>query len=180
MATNSAAAAATPAAAGTADTGVTGTATTPGAPSSPVQAGTTTPEQSAPDTPQFPSEAILWYNVGRWGTLGYAVPNPLGNNQSLNRTILNLVDIVGRNLFTVMQAPDADLRTPPTINVITQIHRLIVRVRSLLASRAIPDGQPRMVIDHAAPAPADFMLYPCPYWRVSNSWMQNYAALALY
>jgi hypothetical protein len=155
-------------------------ATATGAPSSPVQAGTTIPEQTAPVSPTFPSEAILWYNVGRWGQLGYAVPNFLGNTQSMNKTILNLVDVVGRNLFTLMQAPDANLRTPPTINTITKIHRLIVRVRALLASRQVANGTPRMEIDHAAPAWADFTIYPAPYWRVANSWLQTYATLVMY
>jgi hypothetical protein len=151
-----------------------------GAPSSPVQAATSLPEQSAPVTPAFPSEAILWYNVGRWGELGYAVPNFLGRPQSLNATILQLVDLVGRNLFAIMQSPDADQRTPPTINTILRIHRLIVRLRNLLAARVIGPGTPRMEIDHAAPAPQDFLIYPCPYWQVRNSWMKGYATLAFY
>ena len=151
-----------------------------GAPSSPVQAGTTTAEQSAPVDPAFPSEAILWYNVGRWGELGYAVANFLDKPQSLNATILRLVDVVGKNLFTIMMSPDADQRTPPSINTITRIHRLVVRLRNLLAAQVVPSGTPRLEIDHAAPAPQDFSIYPCPYWQVRNTWMRGYATLALY
>ncbi len=151
-----------------------------GAPSSPVQAATSLPEQSAPVDPAFPSEAILWYNVGRWGELGYAVPNFLAQPQSLNATILQLVDVVGRNLFTIMLSPDADQRVPPTINTIQRLHRLIIRLRNLLASKAIAPVTPRMEIDHAAPAPQDHTIYPCPYWRVRNNWMKGYATLAMY
>lgn len=145
----------------------------------PTQAPTTTPEQQGPPSPLFPSESIIWYNVGRWGQLGFAVPNFKGYAQTANTTIAYFVRVLGRNLLDIMLSPDADMRTPPSINTLTRVRNLINRARTLLAGRALAPGTPRMEGVHAMPSLLDFMIYPCPFWRVRNQWMQEYASMVL-
>lgn len=124
-------------------------------------------------------DSFLWYNVGQWDQYGLAVPNFGNDPNTQNSTIRNLVETFGRNLQAVMWHKDARLSTPPTINTLTRIHKLCVRVRDILASRAVPAGQPAMESAHAIPAPEMFRVYPTPYFLVRNSWMKEWCGLAL-
>lgn len=129
--------------------------------------------------PTFRTDQALWYNVGVWGQLGYAVPNFGDDTQSLNSTILKLTSVMGRNLSAIMHHADADLRTPPSINTLTRVHKLIVRARSILAGRAVPSGTPDFEAIHATPSQAEFILYPVPFFRVRNEWMKEWCGLTL-
>lgn len=130
--------------------------------------------------PQFRSDEILWYNVGVWGRLGYACPNFGQDPTTLNETINYLTQVVGRNLFAIMQHSDADLRVPPSINTLTRVHKLITRARAILAGRALAPATPRMEPTHSTPAPQPFLVYPCPYWRVRSPWLKEWCGLILY
>lgn len=125
------------------------------------------------------TDAVLWYNVGNFGKAGYAVPNWSNDFGTLNPNIASLVNLVGSNLFTIMQYQDADLSTPPSINTLTRIHRLYLRYMSILASRAVPPGTPDMETEHSRPAGQVFLVYPCPYFAVRNPYMQYWAGLIL-
>jgi hypothetical protein len=127
----------------------------------------------------FGTDQILWYNNGVWGRLGYAVPNFGNDPTSLNSSIAYLVDAIGRNLFGIMQHPDASLRVPPSLNTLTRVHKLCIRARSILAGRDVASGQPKFEPLHATPAPEDFMIYPTPYFKVRNRWLKEYAGLAI-
>jgi hypothetical protein len=127
----------------------------------------------------FRTDQALWYNNGVWGELGFAVPN-FGDDQStLNTSIHYLVDVMGRNLQAVMMHPDADQRTPPSINTLTRVHKLITRARSILAGRAVAPATPDMEAIHASPAETEFIIYPVPYFKVRNTWMKEWAGLIL-
>jgi len=127
----------------------------------------------------FRTDEILWYNVGVWGDKGYAVPN-YGNDQAtLNQTIHYLVDVMGRNLQAIMIRPDADMRTPPNINTLTKVHKLILRARAILAGRAVAPAEPRMEGVHVMPAPEVFVVYPCPYFHVRSKWLKGWAGYIL-
>lgn len=124
--------------------------------------------------PVFGTDEPLWYNVGVWGQLGYGVPN-FGNDYStLNGSIAYLVDAMGRNLSAVMHHADADLRTPPSINTLMRVHKLILRARSILSSRAIAANQMRMESVHATPAVEDFLIFPVPFFAVRNRWLKEW------
>lgn len=125
------------------------------------------------------NDAFLWYNVGDWGRFGLAVPNFSNDTRSQNGTIRYLTDVVGRNLQAIMWHPDARLRTPPSINTLTRIHKLCTRARSILASRAVPANVLNMETAHALPAPEEFLVYPAPYFKVRNQWMKQYSGLIL-
>ena len=106
------------------------------------------------------TDAFLWYNVGDWGRYGLAIPNFSNDTRSQNDTIRYLNDVMGRNLQAILWHPDARLRTPPSINTLTRIHKLCTRARSILASRAVPAATPNMETAHALPAPEEFLVYP--------------------
>jgi hypothetical protein len=125
------------------------------------------------------NDAFLWYNVGEWGKYGLAVPNFGNDTRSQNDTIRYLTDVLGRNLQAVMWHPDARLRTPPSINTLTRIHKLCTRARSILAGRAVPSATLNMETAHALPAPEEFLVYPTPYFKVRNQWLKQYAGLIL-
>lgn len=127
--------------------------------------------------PSIRTDAILWYNVGKFGESGYAVPNWSDDVASMNETIIDLVGTIGRNLFAVMHHDDADLRVPPSINTIKRIHKLCLRARQIIAGRAVPANRDKMETAHSRPAPEVFRVYPCPYYKVRNSWMRQYAGL---
>lgn len=129
--------------------------------------------------PRFRSDEILWYNVGTWGELGYAVPNFGDNHNTLNSGIGHLVGALGRNLSAVMHHADADLRVPPSINTLQRVHKLCNRARQILAGRAVPASKPRFEPTHATPAPEDFLIFPVPYFKVRNAWMKEWCGLTL-
>lgn len=125
------------------------------------------------------NDAFLWYNVGEWAEHGLAVPNYGNDLTSQNDTIRNLTEVVGRNLQAIMFHPDSRLRTPPSINTLTRLHKLCTRARSILAGRAVAPSTPNLEPAHALPSPEQFLVFPAPYFRVRNTWLKQYAGLAL-
>lgn len=130
-------------------------------------------------TSQVSTDSFLWYNVKGWDDYGLAVPNWSNDVQSKNATIVKLVNTMGRNLAAIGWRDDANLRTPPSINTLIDIHQLCIRARSILSSRAVPPGTEQAQADHFDPAPQDFLVYPVPYFKVRNDWMKEYIGLAL-
>lgn len=125
------------------------------------------------------NDAFLYYNVGDWKDYGLAVPNYGNDTHSQNGVILDFTQTCGRNLQAVMWHTDARLRTPPSVNTLIRIHKLCTRARQLLGGAAVPAGTPNIESAHALPAPEVFHVYPCPYFKVRNSWLKNYAGLIL-
>src|SRR5688572_12040222 len=129
--------------------------------------------------PPFSSDEILWYNPPGtvWGEMGYAVPNFGTNPTTLNSSIASLVSVIGANLFAVLHHSDADSRTPPTINTLIRVHKLVTRARTILSGRALAPATPRLEPTHATPSPEAFLLFPCPYFKVRNSYLREWAGL---
>lgn len=125
------------------------------------------------------SDAVLWYNVGEFGKAGYAVPNWSNDIGTLNPTIAELVSLAGLNLFNITHHEDADLRTPPSINTCKRVHKLYLRLASILAGRAIPPGQDNLETDHVRPAGEIFLVYPCPYFNVRNRFIKQWSTWVL-
>lgn len=121
------------------------------------------------------TDAVLWYNVGQFGQLGWGVPNWSDDVGSLNPTILKLVRTVGRNLFAIMQSEDADLTTPPSINTVRRVHKLYIRLGQILTARAVPHGETNMETAHVQPAGEVFRVYPVPFFQVRNGFMREWA-----
>lgn len=125
------------------------------------------------------TDAVLWYRVGIFGELGYGVPNWSDDPGSLNPNILDLVELIGSNLFAIMHHEDVDLRQPPSINTIMRIHRLYQRSAQILAARAKPPGEVNMETAHVQPGGEVFRVYPIPFFKVRNQYLKRWAALAM-
>ena len=125
------------------------------------------------------TDAILHYKVGVFGDAGYAVPNWSNDVGSLNPQILDWVELVGRNLFHIMQHEDVDLRIPPSINTCKRIHKLYLRAANILAGRAVPPGIDNMEVAHTRPAGEVFRVFPVPYFKVRNPYLKRWAGLIL-
>lgn len=129
--------------------------------------------------PVINTDAVLWYNVGEFGSIGYGVPNPSDDPGSLNPAIIDFVNLAGRNLFHIMHHEDVDLRTPPSINTIRRIHKLYIRLGQILQSRAVPPGENNMETPHVQPAGEVFQVYPVPYFKVRNAFLKRWAELVM-
>lgn len=125
------------------------------------------------------TDSILRYPVGKFGEMGYAVPNWGDDVKTKNYNIAELVSLVGENLFLVMHEDDIFMRTPPSINVIRMIHSLYVRVGKLLDSRSLEDGDMRFKSVHSTPALTVFKVYPVPFFSVANTWLRRWCELTL-
>lgn len=167
---------------------ITPTVTTisPGTASSGATITSSPAQTSPPGTPSPPitanaflTDEPLWYNNGVWGSLGYAVPNVGIDPRSLNSGIWYLVNTIGRNLFAIMHSVDCDLHSPPSINTLLTVKKLIERAATIIGSRAVPDNVRQLTGVHDDPAPKDFLIYPVPYFRVNNAWLQEWCGLCL-
>lgn len=125
------------------------------------------------------TDAILHYNVGLFGEAGYAVPNWSNDVGSLNPTILDWTNLVGRNLFHIMHHEDVDLRIPPSINTIKRIHKLYLRAGNILAGRAVPYNEDNLEVAHVRPAGEVFRVYPIPFFKVRSPFLRRWAELIL-
>jgi len=134
---------------------------------------------NAIQTTGFSTDEPLWYNNGVYGALGYAVPNFGFNARTLNQGIAELVDILGRNLSAIMHVEDVDMRTPPLINTLVKVHKLVLRARTIINSRAVPEQKPMMEGVHDVPDPQDFTIYPVPYFKVRNRWLKTWCGLVM-
>jgi len=121
------------------------------------------------------TDAVLWYNVGIFGQIGYGVPNPSDDVGSLNPNIIDLVNVIGRNLFNIMHHEDVDLRIPPSINTLRRVHRLYIRAGQILAGNAVPPGQNNMETNHVNPGGEVFKVYPVPFFKVRNRFLKRWA-----
>jgi hypothetical protein len=125
------------------------------------------------------NDQILWYNNGTWGELGFAVPNFGDDPTTINSDIHYLVSVIGRNLQGIMLHTDASQATPPSINTLTRVHKLVTRGRSILAGRAVPPNELNMEPQHASPAPQAFLIFPTPYHKTRNQWLKDWGGLTL-
>jgi hypothetical protein len=129
--------------------------------------------------PVINTDAVLWYNVGLFGEIGYGFPNPSNKVGTLNHSIGDLVTLLGRNLFSIMHHEDVDLRVPPSVNTLRRVHKLYLRSVQILAGRAIPPGELNMEAQHVSPGGEMFRVFPCPYFRVRNHFLKRWAALVM-
>ena len=125
------------------------------------------------------SDTVRWYNVGKFGEAGYAVPAWGNDSATLNPNIAELTDLIGQNLFALLHQEDADLRTPPSINTLRAIHTLYVRAGQILTARAVPPGQTEFRTTHVSPAAQVFKVYPVPYFKMRNPHLKRWAGFAL-
>ena len=126
------------------------------------------------------TDAILWYNRGIYGQVGYAVPNPSNDIGTLNPNMLDFTNGIGRGLFYVMHHEDVDLSTPPTVQTLWNIHSLVMYMQRLVASRIQPDGEMPFNPEHVSPAGEIFLVWPVPFFKVRNMTLKRWARYTLY
>lgn len=125
------------------------------------------------------TDAILHYDVEVFGDAGYAVPAWSDDIGSVNPNILDVVNLMGQNLFNIMHHQDVDMRVPPSINTLRRIHKLFLRSKQVLAGRAVPHNVLNMETAHVRPAGEVFRVYPVPFFKVRNPMMKRWAELIL-
>lgn len=125
------------------------------------------------------SDTVRWYNVGKFGEAGYAVPAWGDDIATMNPNIVELTDLIGQNLFALMHQEDVDMRTPPSINSLRAIHNLYVRAGQILTARAVPPGQVEFRTTHVSPQATVFKVYPVPMFKVRNPHLKRWAGLTL-
>lgn len=130
----------------------------------------------------FQSDEILWFNNGRWGKAGYAIPNPAGKTWTANPLIHGLHSLLGRSMFELMHREDVRFSTPPHKQFWFDLHQLIVVARKRLADEAVPDNDNnRFVPQHATPVPQTWLVYPVPFFgeRIRQPDVRLYCQYAL-
>jgi hypothetical protein len=121
------------------------------------------------------TNSIMWYDNGRFGEIGYAVPYIAANKMySNNESVLGLVNKMGSLGFAIMHQPDCLVATPPTIFFLRSVGKAIDRINTILAAETIPSGQTEQRTVAVAPTPECFLIYPVPYWRVRNRWIKRW------
>ena len=125
------------------------------------------------------SDTVRWYNVGKFGEAGYAVPAWGNDIATLNPNIAELTDLIGQNLFALLHQEDVDLRTPPSINSLMAVHNLYMRAGQILTARAVPPGQTELRTTHVSPAATVFRVYPIPFFKVRNPHLKRWAGFGL-
>lgn len=126
--------------------------------------------------PVYGSDEPMWYNNGRWGVSGYAVPNPGGKLFAINSAVLQTVRMLGRGLFEIMHREDRRFIKPLSKDLCWDIYQLIVLARKRLADRAVLPNESELRGEHATPAQEPFILYPVPYFgdAVRNEDLREY------
>ena len=126
------------------------------------------------------TDSILHYKTGsKLDDFKLAVPNWSDDIQSINSTIVQLIELVGQNTLLIMTGNDARLRTAPYLDTIRTIHSLHVRFLNLLGSRARKENQTRFQGQHNTPSIIVPKVYPVPYGNVENRFLKDFCEISL-
>jgi hypothetical protein len=130
----------------------------------------------------FGSDRVLLYNVDPWNKMGFGVPNFGDNVGTLNMSIHNLADFIGKVQLFVMTHVDAMRTQPPSPNTVIRLMKLLNRVQSVLGARQKLDNQQRTEEQHASPDMRAWNVHPVPYFAsgfVRNHWLQEFNMLTM-
>lgn len=142
---------------------------------------TTATTQASP-FPTFDTDEILWYDNGKWGQAGYALPNPAGKTWTNNTVIYQLVQLIGRNMFELCHKPDVKFYSAPHKQFWYELHQLLVTARKRLRDRMRAKNDSNgLQPEHVTPAPQVFLVYPVPYFgeRIRQQDIREYTQLGL-
>lgn len=126
------------------------------------------------------TDSILHFHEGVFGEEGYAVPNHGKRPGTLNSRIFKLTVLLGQNLFAMLHRRDVDLRVPPRVNFLMDMHDLYVRMQQLLEAYTIPHNQSQMEPVHVSPAGHIWKVWPVPFYNVRNDMIRDWAAMIMY
>lgn len=132
------------------------------------------PEPELTTGTMFGSDEILFFNNGRWGEAGYAIPNPgvefVGNKPkkgklwTSNMVLFQICTTLGSSMFELMHREDVKFSRPPNVQFLFDVYQMCIVARKRLADRAIDFNDPAFQPMHATPAPQVFPCFPVPYF----------------
>ncbi len=128
------------------------------------------------------TDEILWFDDGRWGGAGYAIPNAGLKTWTENDTIYTIHDALGRTLFDVMHRQAVQLSEPPHVDIFFDLHQALTKFRKRLRDRQLtPGGQKRIDPQHIQATPKTFLVYPVPFFgkRIRQADLREYCQMAL-
>lgn len=126
----------------------------------------------------FRSDAILFYNVGKWGERGYGIPHPGPNTVTINSEIGKFIRDGGRLVSVTMHRPDAYLTKAPSLNAIKEMVQFINRARAVISGRAVQENEERPEMTNVQSPREPLIVFPCPYHKVSNPLMREFCKTA--
>lgn len=113
----------------------------------------------------FQTDEILWFNDGRWGLAGYAIPNCQGKTWTNNANIFHLVDLIGRAAFHMGHQSAVQFEEPPHKDFWWEWQKALVSARSNLIANRLDEGTDRNLPEtHTTATPKTFLVYPVPYF----------------
>ena len=132
--------------------------------------------------PTFDTDEILWYDNGKWGSAGYAIPNPSGKTWTNNTVIYQIFTLIGRVMFDLCHREDVKFFRAPHKQFWFELHQMIVTARKRLNDRMrAPNDSNGFTPQHVTPTPQIFTVYPVPFFgeRVRQPDIREYIGLAL-
>lgn len=127
----------------------------------------------------FKSDAPLWYKVGIWGDLGYAVPNFGQNKYTVNETLEEFVAEGGKRVQVIMHHEDVGRGAPPTLNSVVGMVAFCNRTRAVVLGRAVAENELRFQSSKVNSPRRPFVVFPTPFFKVTNRLMQTFASFSL-
>jgi hypothetical protein len=132
--------------------------------------------------PKFDTDEILWYDNGKWGSAGYAIPNPAGKTWTNNSVIYSWALGLGRMMFELAHRDDVRFHGPPHKQFWFDLHQTIITGRKRLADQTrMPNDSNGLVPQHVTPNPQVFLVYPVPFFgeRIRQQDVRSYIQLML-
>lgn len=123
------------------------------------------PDSVNPNSSQFGSSEIWWWDNGIWGEAGYAIPNDGGKSATGNETVWGLHNFIGAELFSLMHLPDVKFSRPFNAEWLFKLNRLLTLGIKRIGDRAVSwtDDREGDAV-HAINTPKAFRVYPVPYF----------------
>ncbi len=125
------------------------------------------------------TDSLLHYDVEEFGKAGFVVPNPGNDPVTMNETIHDLVSIIGQQILAMNSTADRDMHTPPDISLIRDLHKAFVRIRHIVSTRVVQNGEDAFRSEHNSPEEKVFLVFPTPYMKTRNRWIKRYTSLML-
>lgn len=113
----------------------------------------------------FQTDEILWFEDGRWGLAGYAIPNCAGKTWTLNSNIFHLHGLIGRALFHMAHREAVQFEEPPHKDFWWEWQKALVSARMNMQANRLDEGTSRNLReDHVTGSLKTFLVYPVPYF----------------
>lgn len=113
----------------------------------------------------FSSSEIWWWDNGKWGECGYAIPNDGGKPVSGNETMRRVVNFMGQELFTLMHRPDVKFKRPFNLEWLRDFNKMLTLGIKRLGDHSVGFTDNRTGdAAHAISTNQAFIVYPVPFF----------------